>query len=264
MPSPFPGMDPYIERSAIWPDFHDRFISAIVGKLQPLLRPRFAAVTQDRLFLVESNQTAYPDVSVIETRNPNRRDAGSTAVLEVDAPAVFQLDDEEVREPFIEIVEPSRGRVVTAIEVVSPTNKVRGGGRDAYEQKREEYWDGDANVVEIDLLRAGPSVSKVPKYKLDRLRPWDYVVTVCRRHPPRQEVYAFPLERRLPRVGIPLTPEEPDVVLDLQAAFDRCWDEGPYPGLSRYEELPPGEMTPERIEWCQQLLRAAGYLKPST
>ena len=74
MPSPFPGMDPYIERPAIWPDFHDRLIAAIVGVLQPLLRPRFAAVTQDRLYLVESERSVYPDVAVVKTPRSNRRD----------------------------------------------------------------------------------------------------------------------------------------------------------------------------------------------
>ena len=174
MPSPFPGMDPYIERPAIWPDFHDRLIAAIVGVLQPLLRPRFAAVTQDRLYLVESERSVYPDVAVVKTPRSNRRDdAGGAAVLEVDAPVVFELDEDEIREPFIEIVEPSSGRIVTAIEVISPTNKDRSDGQDAYETKREEYWDGGANIVEIDLLRAGGSIVKVAKYKLDRLRPWD-------------------------------------------------------------------------------------------
>ncbi len=261
MPSPFPGMDPYIERPGIWPDFHDCLIATIRGMLQPLLRPRFAAVTQDRLYLVESDRAVYPDVAIVETPQPNRRDSGGAAVLEVDAPAIFELDEEEIREPFIEIVEPSSGRIVTTIEVISPTNKDRSEGQDAYEQKREEYWDGGANVVEIDLLRAGTPIVKVAKHKLEKLRPWDYVIAVSRRIPGRQEVYAFPLERRLPRVSIPLLREVPDVMLDLQAAFDRCWDEGPYPGMSRYDKPPPGEFSTERVHWCQQLLRSAGYLK---
>jgi hypothetical protein len=262
MPSPFPGMDPYIERPAIWPDFHDRLIASIVGKLQPQLRPRFAAVTQDRLYLVESDRAVYPDVAIIETPQPNRRDGGSTAVLEVDAPTVFEFDEEEIREPFIEIVEPSSGRIVTTIEVISPPNKDRGKGHYAYEQRREQHWDAGANVVEIDLLRAGASIVRVAKHKLDGLRPWDYVVAVSRRAPGRHEVYTFALERRLPRISIPLLRKVPDVALDLQAAFDRCWDEGPYPGMSRYDDPPPGEMSAERIAWCQQRLRDAGYLKP--
>ncbi len=75
MPCPFPGMDPYIERPAIWPDFHDSVIAAIRGVLQPLLRPRYAAVTQDRLYVVEADRPVRPDVSVVRTssrRKPAR------------------------------------------------------------------------------------------------------------------------------------------------------------------------------------------------
>ena len=155
MPSPFPGMAPYIERSAIWPDFHDRLISSIVGVIQPRLRPRYAAMTQERLYLVESHRPIYPDVSVVESHQPNwRRGSGATAVLDADVSTVFELDEEEIREPFIEIVEASGGRIVTAIEVISPANKDRGDGQDVYERKREEYWDTGTSLVEIDLSAA--------------------------------------------------------------------------------------------------------------
>ena len=150
---------------------------------------------------------------------------------------------------------------MTAIEVISPTNKDRGTGQDVYERNREEYWDTGTSLVEIDLLREGPSVVKVPPYKLDSLRPFDYVVAVSRRRPGQHEVYAFSLEQRLPRIAVPLLKGDLDVVLDLQIPFNRCWDEGPYPALSRYDEPPPGEMSAERIEWCRQHLRDAGFLK---
>ena len=262
MPSPFPGMDPYLERPAIWPDFHDRLIASIVGVIQPMLRPRYAAITQERLYLVESQRAIYPDVSIVSSQplNWTRNPSGGTAVMDADASMVFELDEEEIREPFIEIVEVSGGRIVTAIEVISPANKDRGEGQDAYEKKREEYWDTGTSLVEIDLLRGKSSVVKVPSYKLDRLRPFDYVVSVSRRRPGQHEVYAFSLEQRLPRVAIPLLKGDPDVVLDLQIPFNRCWDEGPYPALSRYDEPPPGEMSPERVEWCRQRLVAAGLV----
>jgi hypothetical protein len=58
-------MDPYIERPAIWPDFHDAFVTAIRGLLQPLLKPRYVALMQDRWFVVESDRPIRPDVAVI-------------------------------------------------------------------------------------------------------------------------------------------------------------------------------------------------------
>ena len=137
-------MDPYIERPAIWPDFHDRFVTFLVGTLQPLLRPRYIALTQDRLYVVEADRPIRPDVSVVRTSS--RRTSGSaTALLEADAPAVFELWRDEIREPLIHIIEPAAdNRLVTAIEVLSPENKARGPGRTSYLRKRDEFWQGGA------------------------------------------------------------------------------------------------------------------------
>ena len=113
-------------------------------------------------------------------------------------------------------------------------------------------------AVEIDLLRQGEPTVRVPVRNLESLRPWHYLVAVTRRPSLVQEVYAFPLQRRLPRFGIPLAEGDPDVPLDLQAVFTRCWDEGPYPELLRYDGPPPGPMSPEEVTWCENLLRQSG------
>src|SRR5262245_41879440 len=132
MPSPFPGMDPYIERPPIWPDFHDSLITYIKAALQPLIRPRYVALSQDRLYVVESERPIRPDVALVPTPSRAARRAAG-AVAELTPPLVFALDREAVREPLIEILEPSAGnRVVTAIEILSPDNKAPGPGRDSY------------------------------------------------------------------------------------------------------------------------------------
>ncbi len=284
MPCPFPGMDPYIERPEIWPDFHDRFVTFLCGALQPALRPRYIALTQDRLYVVEAERPIRPDVSVGEKgvryllperpegcfaqKVPDsffvREPSGTaTALLEaVDAPAVFELWREEIREPLIHIIEPAAGnRLVTAIEVLSPENKIGGAGRRAYLKKRDEFWEAGANLVEIDLLRAGRSTVRLSPEKLETLKPYRYLVGVTRRWPTRQEVYAFPLEHRLPRIAIPLSDDDHDVPLDLQAAFARCWDEGPYPELLHYDAAPPADLNETEITWCQEVLRKADVIK---
>lgn len=264
MPSPFPGMDPYIERPAIWPDFHDSLITCIRAALQPVLRPRYVALAQDRLFVVESDRPIRPDVAVARTSSPKPPAGAATAVLEADAPAVFELWREEMRQPLIQILEPAAGnRVVTAIEILSPDNKAAGEGRDSYLQKREEYWGAGTSLVEIDLLRVGQPTVRVSAENMATLRPWRYLVAVTRRWPSRQEVYAIPLSSRLPRVRIPLAADDQDVILDLQAAFTRCWDEGPYPELLRYEGPPPGNLTPEEVHWCEDMPRQAGLRPPA-
>lgn len=260
MPCPFPGMDPYLERQQIWGDFHDSLIIAIRGALQPLLRPRYVALTQDRLYVVESERPVYPDVSVVRTSARIQPASTATAVMdEIDAPAVFDLDREEIRQPLIQIIEPAAGnRIVTAIEVLSPDNKRPGPGRDSYLRKRDEFWNSGTSLVEIDLVRVGEPTVRVSSARLARLRPWHYLVAVTRHQPAKQAVYAVLLQRRLPRVAIPLAADDKDVTLELQAAFTRCWDEGPYPELLHYETAPSGPFDPAEIAWCEKLLSDAG------
>ena len=258
MSCPFPGMDPYVERPELWPDFHDSLIAAVRGLLQPLLRPRYAAVTQDRLYVVESDRPIRPDVSVVRTPS-QRSNSVDMAVMEVDVPEVFELWREEIRQPLIHIVESAAGnRLVTAIEVLSPGNKQAGPGRMSYLRKRDEFYEGNANLVEIDLLRTGEPTVRISPAQLETLQPWHYLVAVTRCWPSRQEVYPIPLQRRLPRLAVPLADDDRDVPLDLQAAFTRCWDEGPYPELLRYEAPPPGAIPESEAQWCEQMLRAAG------
>lgn len=261
MPCPFPGMDPYIERPEIWPDFHDSLITAIRGAIQPLLRPRYAALTQDRLYVVEAGRPVRPDLAIVQaaTHRPRGPHESGTAILEPDSPAVFELLREEIRQPLIHIIEPAAGnRVVTAIEVLSPDNKASGAGRVSYLRKRDEFWEGGVNLVEIDLLRSGQATVRLSVERLEELRPWRYLVAVTRTWALRQEVYAVPLDHRLPRVGIPLAENEPDITLDLQAALAHCWEEGPYPELLHYDGLPPGELTDAETAWCQQVAGASG------
>jgi len=258
MPCPFPGMDPYIERPEIFPDFHDHLITVIKATLQPLLRPRYVALMQDRLYVVEDDQSRKPDVAIIRTTDRPTQRAGA-ALLEVDTPAIFEASREEFREPYIEILEPAAGnRLVTAIEVLSPDNKRPGAGRTAYLAKRDQYDGAGANVVEIDLLRGGQPTVRLKAGDLDSLQPWRFIVAVSR-YPTIREAYAFPLERRLPKMAVPLAYDDQDVPLDLQGVFERVWNEGPYPELLNYDQPPPGELTETELRWCRERLLAAGF-----
>jgi hypothetical protein len=143
---------------------------------------------------------------------------------------------------------------VTAIEVLSPSNKQPGAGRTSYEEKREELIAGRANFVEIDLLHDGEPIVRLARDKLDTLAPYHYVVAVTRQWPTRREVYAVTVQQRLPRVAIPLDADAADVTLDVQAAFTRCWNEGPYPELLRYDERPAASWSEEEIAWLRSIL----------
>jgi len=48
MATPFPGMDPYLERSDVWPDVHNRLIVALADYLAPRVRPRYYVSIEQR------------------------------------------------------------------------------------------------------------------------------------------------------------------------------------------------------------------------
>jgi hypothetical protein len=261
MPSPFPGMDPFLERSEIWPDFHDSMIAYIREALQPLLRPQYVALTQDRLFVVENNRPIGPDVSIFETQPPFAN-SGVTATkvietVEADlATSILEFQHEEIRQPYIQIIEPASGnRVITAIEVLSPDNKTPGAGLKSYRQKQNELWASGSNLVEIDLWSAGVrTVLGNPDLAVDDLNR-RYLVTVNRAEPTRCEFYAIDLSQRLPRVAIPLKPNDKDVTMDLPAIFQRCYDSGPYPQLLFYEKPALVGLNEEEAKFVQQVLK---------
>ncbi|MGH7201375.1 MAG: DUF4058 family protein, partial [Planctomycetaceae bacterium] len=113
MPSPFPGMDPWIESPSEWTGFHDILIVKTIEVLQPQLRARgYYANPGDRVWLTEPRRPIYPDVAVIRrTRLKGRADAG-VAVADPDEPVRIQQAQIEIRESFIEIFDAIGNRLV--------------------------------------------------------------------------------------------------------------------------------------------------------
>ncbi|MEZ6060470.1 MAG: DUF4058 family protein [Planctomycetaceae bacterium] len=252
MQCPFPGMDPYLERPSIWPDFHDSLVSYIREALQPLLRPKYGALSQHRTYIVNDDRSVWPDVSVLH-RHHGTESTSAIATMEATADPALVVDIllEEIREPYIEIIQPSAGnRIVTAIEVLSPANKQPGAGLDSYHRKQSDLWRGGTNLVEIDLLRAGDSPIQIDKYYLSRLKSRRYLAAVTRAAPTRYELYGFALTDRLPRIAVPLADGDPDVVLDLPKVFQRCWETGPYPEFLNYDQSVPGDLSDDEKEFC--------------
>ncbi len=260
MPSPFPGMDPFLARSEIWPDFHDSMIAYIREALQPLLRPQYVALTQDRLFVVENHRPIRPDISGFETQpyfaTANAGDTKAIEPMEADsATSILEFQHDEIRQPYIQIIEPASGnRVITAIEVLSPDNKTPGAGQKSYRQKQEELRASGANLVEIDLWNAGVrTVLGNLDVAVDDLQR-RYLVTVSRAEPTRCEFFGINLPQRLPRVAVPLKPGDKDITLDLPAVFQRCYDSGPYPQLLYYDKPAPVGLNEEETKFVAQAL----------
>jgi hypothetical protein len=261
MPSPFPGMDPYLE--PFWGDVHARLIIYACDQLQSLLPRNLRARVEERVF-VDAPQTGerdvYPDVRVVERgRGPTVTVAPPGEVV-VAQPLILQLADEPVTETFIEIIDVGSGRrVVTVVEVLSPANKRPGPGRDLYLKKQGELLAGQVSLVEIDLLRAGQSVLSVAPRRIPPSHRTPYRLVVRRGWLPLQaEVYAVPLRQRLPAIRVPLRQTDADVPLDLQPLLDRCYDNGGYQDDLDYEAEPDPALPPDDAAWADALLREKG------
>ncbi|MFQ6044287.1 MAG: DUF4058 family protein, partial [Candidatus Poribacteria bacterium] len=153
-----------------------------------------------------------------------------------------------------------QSRVVTVIEVLSPSNKIAGSeGRQLYLTKQREILSSQTHLIEIDLLRQGEHTVAPPREMLLRKGKWDYLVCLHRSgQRGRYEVWAITLRQRLPRIHIPLQDSDPDIVLDLQAVFNRCYDEGAYARRLNYRSEPPIPLPDKNAQWSNELLREQG------
>lgn len=257
MDTPFPGMDPYLEHPALWSSVHFRLISAMSEQLAPSLRPRYVASVEERVF-IESPNDRVPDVWVHEV-GTERRMPPNRSGLSIASPLVVEVEQREVREHYITILDRYRDLgVVTIIELLSPSNKASGPGRDSYLAKQREVRGGECHLVEIDLLRRGTHVMSVPESHVKPARPFDYLVCV-NRWPARNrfELYKWNLREPLPTIGIPLADPDPDIPLALQSAMEHVYRVGGYDLRVLYDEpcVPP--LSSEDQAWATQ--RWAAY-----
>ena len=261
MPSPFPGMDPYLENPALWPGVHQGLITYMCAELNALLPLHYVADIGERLYVVQAERGIYPDVVVLETppdQTPTEQSARRIAVAASDPPWVLTVKPEEIREVYIEILSVAdQSRVVTVIEVLSPSNKITGSdGRHLYLTKQREILSSQIHLIEIDLLRQGEHTVAAPREMLLRRGKWNYLVCLHRGgQKERYEVWAITMQQRLPRIHIPLFDGDPDVVLDLQSVFNRCYDEGAYVRRLDYRRKPPTPLEGDDAQWADTLLR---------
>lgn len=259
MPSPFPGMDPYLEDPAVFPDLHDSLIVYLSEALNFVLPPPYYCAIASRSWVENFCQALEPDVFV---GAPEQMAEG-----DVTKPVVVPLGREEVRQTFLEIHADRGGEhMVTTLEVLSPENKgAAGSGRALYLQKQDEVMQSRVHLVEIDLLRIGLSTTLAPPDRTVRtVGHYDYHVCVHRWDRPRIcSVYPVQLTGPLPVVAVPLLPDAPPVPVNLKAALDRAYDSGRYRQRARYRDpVPPPPLHPNQVIWVEQTLREAGLIEP--
>jgi hypothetical protein len=217
-------MDPYLEQAAWWPTFQSQLVATLYQVLLPGLVDRYRAQVCTRQFVSEEPLFT----SVIRT---------------------------EHRDEFIEIRQRQDNRLVTVLDVVSPADKTLPQGRKICLEQRKDLRTARVNLVEIDLVRAGKPLLD---YNQENLPRWDYAVTVVRSaFPDRFEIYTATLQKRLPRFKVPLATDDRDTVLDLQATFARCYEQGEYTKKIDYQQAPAPQLADDDARWLADTLRQA-------
>ena len=248
MPSPFPGMDPYLE-GYLWADVHQALAYQFRKQLAPLVEPRYAvrlAVTMltDRAPAHELG-ILYPDVEVVRPHRPGEqvlREAplATRAATIPPAPVSIPLTvPVQVRMVTVEVRDVDNNKLITSIEILSPANK-REPGLSHYQVKRDELRMSDVHMLEIDLLRRGTR-----PWPVESLPPSPYLAALIRAGHLHAEVWPIGLRERLPILPVPLRLPDPDVPLDVQAALDTVCDEARYALTIDYAEAPPEPPLPD-------------------
>lgn len=209
MPSPFPGMDPFLEHPDRWPAFHRHLVAGLYQLLLPGLIDRYRARVIARQYATEM-------------------------------PLFTSVLREEHSEDLIEIRSRADGRLVTLVDVVSPANRTTNAGRTAYLDQRTAALRARSGVVEIDLVTQGkPTLD----FNRDGLPEHDYTVTVVRGSAPeRFEIYTAAATKRLPKFKLPLAPDDRDTVVDLQVAISRAYDHGEFAKSIDYTSPLPSDV----------------------
>ena len=271
MPTPFPGMDPYLERRGLWEEIHTDLISHIRQFLIPLLRPKYRVAIEQRTYLslvmAKSDLTGKPDVLVTANRPIGQQSAHTSLALAepaiADQPIVGELPaPEEVVERYLEIRDTTTQEVITAIEILSPTNKESPDGRHQYEQKRLKVLASATSLVEIDLLRAGkPFAMKAINPAQGKQR--DYRIVISRSwQRPRADLYFFGVRQPIPSFLIPLRAGEQEPVLPLNRILHDLYDLGGYDLAIDYNRPADPALSTEDAIWAAQLLHTTDLLPP--
>ena len=239
MPSPFPGMDPFLERQSRWKQFHASLVTDLHRQLVPKVPDGYYADAEVDLFIHEPPAEdrrffARADDDIVITDAP-----GGAAVAERPATAkpAYRLARPDVlpeeRHRYIEVRTIDGNRLVTAIEVLSPTNKTK--ERDRFIAKREDLTRAGVHFLQIDLLLGGRHLltQDVP--------PHDYNAMLLRDGDPKADVWTWSLRDPLPALPVPLA-DDADVTLDLRAALDATYD------ANRYERFIYNNITPADLD----------------
>jgi len=269
MPSPFPGMDPYLE-GYLWPDVHHALASEIRRRLAPLVRPRYAVRIDVATYHDDNPESEigimYPDVEIWRRRStPQALEAipapvgAAEQALPITQPITVPLLDYEVRIATVEVYDASRNQLITSIEIISPYNK-REPGLSTYREKQRRLREAGVHLLEIDLLRRGQRPVRTGAAVTDsEIFEAHYLITLIRSGAHQLEAWPVNVQEQLPVVATPLRPPDGDAPLDLAAVLTTIYDDAGYDlSIDYAQNPPPPEFDAATQAWLRQHVQDAG------
>lgn len=258
MQSPFPGMDPFLEDPVGWPGVHLLLLSAMHELLSNALSPRYFVQVEERVYITDPARDAgypklVPDVIVTErlrglTYEPE--EVADGGVLTLTPPVVIEpLLDPEIHDRYLQVYDARSRGVITAIELLSPANKVKNSrGRRAMLKKRDLLRRARAHWMEIDLLRAGERDPQLAGSS-------DYCVTLWPAGLTKLYAWYIDLRDRLPTVTIPLRDPDEHVLFDLQQTLDTMYSRAHLADNIDYAgPIPEPPLSPADQAWVERAL----------
>jgi hypothetical protein len=263
MPSPFLGMDPFLEEHEIWSGFHHSLAVKIAAHLNPLIGPKYYADieidTVSQEVSIGKPHKVRPDTSVFASKAQPYESSTTvtTATVAIPAAPLQRLAPVSVqlRLGNVRVYETATSALVTAIEILSPFNKRPGDGLGRYRRKRRNLLYSEAHLIELDLLRGGVR----PGAELHDLPlTADYVLLVNRADAQRiSEIWPVALNEPLPLLPVPLLSPDSDAPLDLGAAIRGVYQDSRYDWRIDYRKsVPPPELRPAMAAYIKELLAA--------
>lgn len=258
MPSPFPGMDPYLESPEFWPDFHATFINCWREAIAGVLPEGYEARIDERVNLVEippseqweaaSSNRVHPDVAIsrhLAATGVGRESSVALTIEPVTVPLIMEF--EETRETYIKILHRPDRSLVTVLELLSPTNKTDIGYGD-FMSKQAALLRQNVHLVELDLLIGGTRLMTASP-----LPPGHYYAIIAHaERRPRADVYAWTVRDPLPPIPVPLKAPASDMRVELAPVFATAFERGRYAPSLRYAAPPKVPLAPEELDWCTE------------
>jgi hypothetical protein len=258
MPSPFPGMNPYLEQAHLWRGFHTSFLVHLVDAITPRLGGRYFVELEESLYIDPSGDEprlfAVADTAVAESEDDAEGSGGvATATAVVAAPVTVTVPGVTKKKARRLVIRDSNSQdVVTVIEVLSPSNKAAGADRDKYLEKRGEVLTSRTNFIELDLLRGG---KRMPIRTLPE--GCDYYALVSRWwERPNMGLWPVAVRDPLPTIPIPLRRGEAEPLIDLKPVLDLTYDGAGY-ARRIYRTPPEPPLSATDAEWAKAFVPAA-------